>query len=139
MMVKTLRRFINLPAGRKWLLIEAVVFIFSAKVLLLILPFKTVIRISSSKRSSCNEPVTGILKEIKWALHEADRLSFWKNRCLVLSISGRWMLQRRGIASKVSLGVKHDLNNEIIAHAWLKAGHVEVVEKNGDYCELYLF
>ena len=136
-MLKTFRRFVKLAADKKWILTEAVLFLFVAKFLLLILPVKTVMKITLSLKKAKKQPDPNLLSQIKWALYNADRLSLWKNRCLVQSIAGRWMLQRRGIASQLSFGVKHDDNKEIIAHVWLLAGDFEVIEKGGEYNELY--
>ena len=135
-MFRHFRRFTALTTAQKWLLAEAVLFLFSAKLLLLILPFKNVMKFSISKKSTDRIINHGILNEIKKALYSADKLSFWKNRCLVQSIAGRWMLQRRGIPSKISFGVDLDDNRKLIAHAWLTAGNFELVEKKGDYQEL---
>ena len=138
-MISKFRKFIALPRDQKWLLMEAVLFIYSAKILLVLLPLKTVMKISLSSKRNGKEPDANLLMRIRWALRSADRLSFWKNRCLVQSISGRWMLQRRGIVSQIFFGVKHDNNNKAFAHAWLKTGDFEVVEKGGDYIELFIF
>ena len=96
-------------------------------------------KISLSSKKEIRKPDPDLLGHIKWALYNADRLSFWKNRCLVQSIAGRFMLQRRGIRSTVYFGVRHDKNKKIIAHAWLKTDDFEVVEKGEDYRELYSF
>lgn len=124
-------------ASKLWILIEAVLFLFVAKFMLLILPVKTVMKIILSSKKAKKQPDPTLLRQIKRALFNADRLSFWKNRCLVLSIAGRWMLQHRKISSQIFFGVKHDNNKKIVAHAWLNAGDFEIVEKNGDYRELY--
>lgn len=121
------------------LLAEAAVFLYSTKLLLLLLPVKTVLKITLSTENSEKQYGPDQLKEIRLALLNADRLSLWKNRCLVQSIAGRWMLQRRGIGSRLSLGVDLDKDKKLIAHAWLKAGDFEMVEKRGDYHELSFF
>jgi hypothetical protein len=43
------------------------------------------------------------------------------------------------ILLQLSLGaiLNHDKHN--IAHAWIKSNDIEVVEKGGDYTELFLF
>ena len=79
------------------------------------------------------------LEVIKAATLSASRLSPWKNKCLVQSLAARWMLKERKIQSQLSLGVTFGQNKNMIAHAWLKADDFEVVEKSGDYKELYLF
>ena len=41
--------------------------------------------------------------------------------------------------SQLSLGVLKGENSKTIAHAWIKSGDFEVVGKDGDYFEIYLF
>ena len=79
------------------------------------------------------------LKRIKTAVNRANKLAFWKNICLVQSVAARWMLQRRNIASQFSLGVAHDNNNKVIAHAWVKVLDFEITPKGLDYKELINF
>ena len=75
----------------------------------------------------------------KRAIGRATVVSPWKNKCLISSLVARWMLRRRGIDSQLSLGVAKGANGKTIAHAWLKSGDYEIVEKGGDFTQLYLF
>lgn len=133
-MLKNFKMFLRCTADQKWVLTEAVLLLFAAKILLAFLPVKTVLKVSLASEGEVAVPDMNLLKDIKWALRNADRLAFWKNRCLVQSIAGRWMLQRRGIGSRIYFGVRHDSNRKITAHAWLKVGEIEVVEE-GSACE----
>jgi hypothetical protein len=132
-------KFIRLNRRGKRLLSEAVLFMFLAKFLLAVRPVKSVLGISFRGKPSGQGDDLNIPDEIKNALMRADRLSFWKNRCLVKSIAGRWMLQRRNIPCLISFGVMQGKDKKLIAHAWLTAGRSEVVEKGGDYIELSAF
>ena len=88
------------------------------------------------------EPLTphpSRLYQIKTAIQRASKISLWKNKCLIQSLAARRMLNRRKIPSQLSLGVAKGENGKMIAHAWLKAGDFEIVEKAGDFSELYLF
>jgi hypothetical protein len=134
-----LGKFLALPPDQKWVLTEAILFLFSTKIILAIFPLKTVMKISFSIKRIERTSDDDILLKIKWALCNADRLSFWKNKCLVKSIAGCMMLGRRGIVSQIFFGVKHDDNKKAFAHAWLKTGDFEIVEKGGDYIELFIF
>ncbi len=135
-MFRKLRSFIALPGRIKLLTGEAVFFLFTARLLLLIFPVKTVLGFSLKKRVMLNEELSSFREAIGQALFNADRLSFWKNRCLVKCFAGMWMLQRRGLESLISFGVKYDDRGSLTAHAWLKSGDFEVVGKDGDYIEL---
>lgn len=135
-MFKNFRRFIALPARQRRLHTEALLLLFMAKFLLILLPVKSVLKISFTGKSPEQGLVLNVLLEIKKALHNADRVAFWKNRCLVKSIAGRWMLQRRNIPGFISFGVIRGKDKKLTAHAWLTAEGFEVVEKGGDYLEL---
>lgn len=138
-LIKKLRRFVGLASDQRWLLAEAVLFLYAAKIFLMILSLRTVLKISLMPKKTSAELDTSVLPDIRWAIRNAGRLSFWKNRCLVQSIAGMWMLQRRGILSQITFGVKHDNNKKVIAHAWLTAGDVAIVDESGGYSKLGSF
>lgn len=80
-----------------------------------------------------------LIEPVKTAVQRAGRFSPWRNRCLVSSLVARRMLSRRKIPSKLSLGVAKNPDGKTIAHAWLKAGEYEIVDRRGDYTELFSF
>ena len=125
----------SLPNGRKLLAGKAIFYLYFVKFLLLIVPVKTAMNLTLKKRKGRRSERQVSLMAVRQALGDADRLSFWKNRCLVKSIAGRWMLQRGGLDSRISFGVRHDDEGKLITHAWLKSGDFEVVGKDGDYVE----
>jgi len=136
-MAHILSKFLSLNSSKRFVLIEAILFIYSVKAILLVLPIKKVMNISLTKKETkeCNDPE--ILLELKWALQNANDLSLWKNRCLINSIAGRWLLQRRGITSLIFFGLKHDHHkNQLIAHAWLMVGGFYMVDSGLDWHEI---
>jgi len=115
---------------------EALLLLYSVKVLLLFLPIRKVTAIFQEPKLLNRKSDVDQLNDIKWSLQKTDRLVPWKNRCLVKSIAGRWMLHHRGISSTLHFGVRHDENRKIKAHAWLKSGDYEIVPAGTDYEEL---
>lgn len=139
MFYKNLKRFGSIPLVEKQLFTEALLYLFAAKLLLSVLPFRHCVWLLLNKES-CNENQTiEQLKQIKKAIHRTHWLSFWENECLVKSFASRWMLQRRNITSSVSLGATFDEDKKLIAHAWISVNEFEVVEKGGFYYVLYKF
>jgi hypothetical protein len=136
--MKGLKKFITLSLYEKMLFMEALCFLFAAKILLLLLPFKYCLKFLPNLEHK-NKPDIQELKRIKKAIYRTKRLAFWKNHCLVMSIASRWMLQRRRIPSRISLGVAFDENKNLVAHAWIRANGFDVIEKGGNYHELYQF
>lgn len=137
-MFRRVRKLTGMASEDRWLLTESLLFLCSARIILFILPFRSVMKISLLQNDRNQEYDETRIIALKRSLYQADRHSLWKNRCLVMSIAGRWMLQRRGIASAISFGVRHDGTGRLIAHAWLKVYDIEVVEKGGDYNELVI-
>lgn len=133
--MKLLRKFYSLPAKDMLLFTEALFFLYLAKALLLLLPFKICIRTVKKKESNKN-PDRATLKKIKTAVRRANKLAFWKNVCLVQSFAASWMLQRRHINSTFLIGVNHDSQKKLVAHAWLKVEDFEIVPRGGDYIQL---
>lgn len=134
-----LNRLGRLPLTEKSLFAEALFFLFAAKLLLLFIPFRHCIWLLSTEQKA-HRPVDMVqLGQLKKAIHRTRWLAFWKNKCLVISVASRWMLQRRHIASLLSLGVTFDENKKLKAHAWLRADEFYITEKDGDYVELFHF
>jgi hypothetical protein len=79
------------------------------------------------------------IPELYKAIERAVIVSPWKNRCLVESLAARCMLNRRRIHSQISLGVAFDEKKKLLAHAWIRAGDIVIVEQRGEYREMYLF
>lgn len=132
-------KYFRLDSQEQLLFLEALFLVFAAKLLLLVLPFRHCRKILSDERSRNEKPEAGQLVQIKKAIYRTRWLAFWKNQCLVMSIASRWMLQRRHIASLLSLGVAFDENKKLIAHAWLSTADFHIVDKGSNYYELFRF
>jgi hypothetical protein len=136
--VRYCSRFFCWPWKEKILFAEAVFFLFSAKIMLLLLPFRVCIKTLTSNRYE-TQPPGETLSSIKLAVVKANRLSFWKNICLVQAFAARWMLQRRKIDSSLSIGIKPDSKSKLSAHAWLMVGKKEIVSGGKDYLSLITY
>ena len=121
---------------KRVILAEAILFKFGARVLLLFLPIKSVVKSSGDLKKDPILPDIEYLKTIRWALSKGGRLSHGNNGCLVKSLAGRWMLHRRGIASRLFFGVRLNGDNKPIAHAWLITDSFEVVPAGEGYTVL---
>ena len=121
------------------LFLEAVVLHLWIGLLLKVIPFKRIPRFFASPKSKVESPDAKVIELIRDAVARANRVSPWKNRCLVSSLAGRCMLRSRRIQSQISLGVAKDTGGRTVAHAWLSSGATEVTGKHGDFQELFLF
>jgi hypothetical protein len=130
--------YYRLASKEKALFAEAVFFLLLAKLMLLVLPFRICIR-TIPPHAYEEHPADEILQSVKQAVYRANRLSCWKNVCLVQAFAARWMLQRRKIASTFSIGVKHEPGRKVTAHAWLMAGNRDIVSEPRDYLVIQSF
>ncbi len=132
-----LRKFVQLPKEEKMLFFEAVFLLFFSKAFLL-LPFRYCIkRLHTSEKMNIITDFV-LLSKIRDAVSRANKLAFWKNRCLVGSFCARLMLQRRNIDSVMYLGLQFKNGKELVAHAWLKSGDIYITPKGrNNYKEIF--
>ena len=122
----------------KKLLLEAIYFLYLAKVVLLLFSFKHCMVYLREKEYPAHSIDEHILIQIKSAVARANLSAFWKNKCLVQSMAARWMLQTRKIPSHMAIGVIHDEKNKILAHAWISVEGFEIVNNSLNFKELYV-
>ena len=139
MVVSRIAKFRKLTLREQILFLEALVLHLWTGLALKIIPFRWIRRVFSSRKSKVESRKSGEIELIRNAIQRAGRVSPWRNRCLVSSLVGRCMLRRRKISSQLSLGVAKNPEGKTIAHAWLKAGEYEMVDRRGDYTELFSF
>jgi hypothetical protein len=134
--VNALRKFLALPAGKQLLLIEAWMYLGAARAALLSLPFRRISRhlgrqLNSQDEAISNGPTSVAAREIGWAVELMSRHTSWESACLAQSIAGKFMLRRRGLASRISLGLRKDEAGKLTAHAWLRAGNEILIGGSG--------
>lgn len=115
---------------------EALFFLYLAKTMLVIFPFRICLKFVKTREYKNTVDVKQLI-DIRNAIGRANRLAFWKNVCLVQSFAARWMLQRRKISSRLSLGLSNNENKELIAHAWLKVSDFEIINEGLNYKEIF--
>jgi len=136
-MRKKISRFRKLSLREKSLFGEALFFVYSAKVVSAVLPFKYCIRMVSKELRNELSPDHDFLLSLRDALLRAENFIFFENACLVQSIAAKWMLNRRNIKSTLFFGFNFDEEKKFIAHAWVQADEIEIVAKGGEYAELH--
>ena len=137
--MKRLSKFLRISSGDRLLFSEALFYHLLAGLILKTVPFRKIPGIFSSRKPAVGNLQSGKLEEIRRAVNRAGRVSPWRNRCLVSSLAARCMLNRRKIPSLLSLGMAKKQDGKTVAHAWIRVGDREVVEKTGEFTELYTF
>jgi hypothetical protein len=131
-------QFIKLSGEEKILFLEALFLLYCSKIILLVLPFNSCLKLLNPANEKLIHGEVDFLIKIKKAVRRANRLAFWKNICLVKSFAARFMLQRRGIGSEMFLGLQFKNEKELIAHAWLVSGEIEITPKmTSKFKEIY--
>lgn len=117
----------------KMLFLEALFFLFKAKGMILLFPFKYCLLLTKNNKNNYLYPSLEQLKSIQKAIYKANKLSFWKNVCLVQSVTARWMLRRRRISSEFYIGIRVNEYGKIVSHAWLESHGFSIIDKGDDF------
>lgn len=137
-MLWKLCRFREVGARRRVLFLEAAMWLLTARIILLIVPFRRIARhlgtvASPTDDGACPsttlpDPEPGnFAREIGWAIACAARHVPFKAICLPQAIAAKQMLRRRGVSSVLHFGVAtSDKLKGLEAHAWLDAASVKV-------------
>lgn len=134
-MLSRLRNFMALPRARKRLLAEVAVALLHAAWLVRRRPFRSYAgRLGQPSAGEYVDPMTDlpapVLADLRWALWRINLLAGGRFTCLMLAMAGKRVLNRRGLANTLVLGVRPDGGageDPFGAHAWLRAGpHVVV-------------
>lgn len=119
--MKRLSRFLRLSPGEKYLLARVAVLLLLVRLGLTILPFRFVERLIAPAirlaRFGTGRPAYGIAA-ISWAVPAAARY-VPRASCLTQALAAHILLSRRGFASRLQIGVKHDPRHGFAAHAWV--------------------
>lgn len=138
--VSLFKKIYRIPLNQKVLLVEAICFLIGSKLLLMLLPFRFCKHLFRKNEGLQKQANVQLLKEIRIAVERANKIAIWSNVCLVKSFTARLMLQRRGIASSIYLGVSIKDGKELAAHAWLISAGVYVTPRGDSaFKEIYNF
>lgn len=134
-MYRIFENWLKLTYLDKWLffcvffitgLIRAALFIFPFKWIALFLGNEGV---ESPVRLRPREKEKAI--KIGGAINKVSRYTPWESKCLVQAITGKLLLGKENIENTLYFGVKRKENDQISAHAWLRAGEIIVTGRRG--------
>jgi hypothetical protein len=135
-MRRLLLRVRQVDNRRRALLIEAVAYLFAARLALIFIPFPRLARrigtfvppADARAATSQGAPAADqarLAKDIGWAVTRAARYVPFDAVCLPQAMAARVMLKRRGVKSVMHFGAAKG-EHKLDAHAWLDAAGVEV-------------
>ncbi|MEO0374624.1 MAG: lasso peptide biosynthesis B2 protein [Cyanobacteria bacterium P01_A01_bin.17] len=123
--MKSLLKFVRLPARDRLLLLKAFVLLGLVRLGLWRLSFKrlqqVLHKISHSPQAS---PVASIrcssIHKIVWAVDVSGHLMPGHVKCLARALTAQVLMSRRGYTPDLRIGVAKDQNNCLEAHAWIE-------------------
>ena len=117
---RALARLRALPTGERRVLGEAVLLLPAVHMAQKLLPFRRWRRLLTSSRVA---PVTSASAlepgRVAEAVERARRLVPGRYRCLPVAYTTHLLLSRQGHPSDVQVGVSHDRDGKVEAHAWV--------------------
>ncbi|MDB6129472.1 MAG: hypothetical protein JWM04_579 [Verrucomicrobiales bacterium] len=126
-------KYFKLSKEAKLMLLEALVYLLWVKVMLTVTPFR---RVAEKLKKSRLEPKSvfavaeiRVAENVTWAIETVARHVRLGLVCLPQGIAAKWMLERRGLPTKLYIGVKNGVENKVAAHAWLTAGEMILTGK----------
>jgi hypothetical protein len=120
--MRSLARFVALPAAERRLIVAAVGLLTTIRLGLWVLPFRWVHGAVRPLGSHARPPLRRAgpyLERVVWAVAMADRI-VPRTTCLVRALAAQALLARRGHASQLRLGVTRGSGRAFEAHAWLE-------------------
>lgn len=124
--MSNLRTFLELDRADQIATFEAMALLLYARLLIANVPPRRwrsrfgVVAAQPGDAAPMNQLAT--IRRMRLAIARALRNVPGAPNCLPQALAGRWMLQRRGIASSLFLGTQRDDQGVAHFHAWLKVG-----------------
>jgi hypothetical protein len=130
-----IKKFLRLSWSDRFLFLEAFICLGITRILLT-MPFKYIApRLGRQTPDLPDDPNQSNLPEwawrVAWAIETAAQHTPWESACLAQAITGKYLLKRRGLETRLFLGMKKDQSGKFLAHAWLKAGSELLIGAHG--------
>lgn len=138
--MRVLRKFWGLSGPKKTMILVSWVSVFTVRVGLWCLPFRTLLRIITflTRVRPTERPTEVSAQDLAWAVKAASRY-VPKPTCLTQAMALNVLLARRGHAGDIKIGVAKDPDGGLKSHAWVEHdGRIILgeVEDIGDFTTL---
>lgn len=120
--IEAFRKFSDLAPKAKALFFEAVWFAIFYRIIISILPFRLWSKYIPPSTTSLSDNYQNSSEAINLIFRAMRRSSVYlpfKEKCLIEALVMKKMLYRRQIRSTLCLGLAKDVQNDLMAHAWL--------------------
>jgi Transglutaminase-like superfamily len=127
---RKLKTFLGKNGADRALVCEAIVMLALARIIVLMVPFRTMAPwLSRARETGVGDDA--LLSRIRQAVTTAARNVPWNAVCLPQAMAAKAMLARRGCGSAFHLGAGFGADGKLIGHAWLMVGDTVVVGAPG--------
>ena len=116
----------KLKTVRRVYLREAFVAIVLARLAVRFIPSAPIFRWADRPPRRINRFAVDQVSWVSWAVESVGTKSLMNALCLPRALAAHAMLRRRGIASRLCLGVARD-GHDLAAHAWVEVGENKII------------
>ena len=120
----------QLPVARRWLLIEAALWLLAARLALRVLPFRWLARLFERPPKGpevVRAERARLRKEVRWAIHMATRQLPGRVVCFPRAVTAQVMLRRRGVGTTLYYGAATEAEGGLTTHVWVQDGAEGVI------------
>ncbi len=111
---------------RRTYLREAAITLILARIAVRFVPFSRIISWANKPPRHINRFAINEVPRIAWAVEKVAARPWMNALCLPQAMAAHAMLRRRGLASRLYLGVARE-NGLLTAHAWVEIGNNKIV------------
>jgi hypothetical protein len=132
--IRLTTKYFKKPFTEQALYLEAALWLGMSRLAILILPFRWIAPFLGRHMAHSDENEHRDRQTVLFVCCAILDMSChlpWECKCLVQSISGKMMLRRRQIPSTLYLGVAKKEDGDLNAHAWLRAGGINILGGGG--------
>jgi len=120
-------RWRKLERADRWLLIEALILLVCSRLMILLLPFRRVVRLGADGAATDTPPSPHDLARLRWAIRAIARRMPFRALCFEQGLTARLMLRRRGIGSTLYYGAVREAGGQLATHVWIRCASVDVI------------
>ena len=125
-MLKKFRKYFLISKQERKILNRTFFWLICALILVRLIPLKWFNSILGEFKKELNTDINtkeiDIILSLKKNIRRLKRVLPWRVKCFEEAVAAKKVLEEKGIKSTLYLGVDKNLNDELIAHAWLKKG-----------------
>jgi hypothetical protein len=118
-----------------WLLVKAVFWTGIGRILILFVPLRNFSFLLGTHQKETPELAATenmiLLRSVGVAISRANRIVPWRCLCYEQAIAAKMILRGYGLETTMYYGVAKDINNQLIAHAWIRCGNYIVTGRPG--------